>query len=271
MASLLPTTRHQRQPHLGLPPSTVSHCHQSNGQTERLNQEITKFLCTYCHHNQSDWSRFLPWAEYAQNSILKPSTNLTPFQCVLGYQHPLFPWSGEPSEVPAVNDWLQRSEAVWDQAHVHLQRAVNQTKRQADRRRRPGPTYSPGQWVWLSTRDLRLRLPCKKLSPSGPRSEEEEANPDPPPITVGGEEAFLVRTLLDSRRQRGRIQYLVDWEGYGPEERSWVGAEDILDHNLTSEFHRTHPEKPAPPTSRSTPASIMSSLQEPLTGGEALS
>ncbi len=35
----------------------------------------------------------------------------------------------------------------------------------ADHRRREGPEYTPGQWVWLSTRDLRLRLPSKKLSP----------------------------------------------------------------------------------------------------------
>ncbi len=42
---------------------------QSNGQVERLNQEITRFLRSYCHQNQNDWSRFLLWAEYAQNSL----------------------------------------------------------------------------------------------------------------------------------------------------------------------------------------------------------
>ncbi len=62
------------------------------------------------------------WAEYAQNSLRKPSTGLTPFQCILGYQPPLFPWSGEPSNVPAVDDWIQRSEEIWNQAHHHLQR-----------------------------------------------------------------------------------------------------------------------------------------------------
>ncbi len=138
---------------------------QSNGQVERLNQELTRFLRSYCHRNQADWSRFLLWAEYAQNSLCKPATGLTPFKCVLGFQPPLFPWSGEPSELPAVDSWLQRSEETWNEAHVHLQRAIRRTREQADRRRRANPNYRPGQWVWLSTRDLRLRLPCKKLSP----------------------------------------------------------------------------------------------------------
>ncbi|KAL0161744.1 hypothetical protein M9458_045469, partial [Cirrhinus mrigala] len=47
---------------------------QSNGQSERLNQEIIRFLRSYCHKNQADWSRYLMWAEYAQNSLVKPAT-----------------------------------------------------------------------------------------------------------------------------------------------------------------------------------------------------
>ncbi len=255
---------------------------------ERLNQELTRFLRSYCHRNQLDWSRYLLWAEYAQNSIRKPSTGITPFQCVLGFQPPLFPWSGEPSELSAVNSWLQRSEETWNEAHVHLQRAVHRTREQANRHRRANPNYQPGQWVWLSTRDLRLRLPCKKLSPryvgpfkiirqitpvsfrlalpahyrisptfhvsllkpaGGPRGEEvqdEAGDQRAPPIIVDSQEAYQVREILDSRRRGRFLQYLIDWEGYGPDERSWVNAEDILDPSLTTDYHRDHPDRPAP-------------------------
>ncbi len=177
----------------------------------------------------------------------------------------------EPSKLPSVTDWLQQSEEVWGRSHTHLLHAVRRQEQQANRHRCPNPEYTPAHWVWLSTKDLRLRLPCKKLSPryvgpfkisrqisfhlelpsnyrisptfhvsllkpaGGPRRETEEgARPQTPlPFLVDGEEAYRVHELLDSRRQGGTLQYLVDWEGFGPEERSWVNTGDILDLTLT--------------------------------------
>ncbi len=124
---------------------------QTNGQTERKIQELGRYLRAYCQKDQHSWSRFLPWAEYAQNFLRQNSTRLTPFQCMLGYQPPLFPWTGEPSEVPAVDHWFRASERAWDLAHIHLQQAVRRHKSFADARRAPAPVYHPGDQAWLST------------------------------------------------------------------------------------------------------------------------
>ncbi|KAL0182072.1 hypothetical protein M9458_021447, partial [Cirrhinus mrigala] len=61
---------------------------QTNGQTERKIQDLGCYLWAYCH-------------EDARNSLCQDTTGLTPFQCVLGYQPPLFPWMEKPSNVPA--------------------------------------------------------------------------------------------------------------------------------------------------------------------------
>ncbi|KAI4899248.1 hypothetical protein NFI96_022015 [Prochilodus magdalenae] len=272
---------------LGVSVSLTSGYHpQANGQCERMNQELGKFLRVYCHENQNDWSAYLPWAEMAQNSLVSSTTSLTPFQCMLGYQPPLMPWSAQSSDVPSVEHWMRRSEEVWEQTHQRIENVLRKHKHYADRRRGDTPSYNPGDRVWLSTRDFRLTEGSRKLMPKyigpfkilnkindvtyklelpaqyrvcssfhvsllkpvvpGPLDAASPEATPPPPVLVEGAPVYAVRRLLDSRRRRGALQYLVDWEGFGPEERSWVPAADVLDPALITDFHNRHPSRPAP-------------------------
>lgn len=61
----------------------------------------------------------------------------------------------------------------------------------------------------------------------------------PPPLDVT-QQIYRVELILDSRGRGGRLEHLVDWERYGPEQQSWVARDDILDPTLLRDFHSSH-------------------------------
>ncbi|CAJ0966428.1 unnamed protein product [Ranitomeya imitator] len=134
--------------------------------------------------------------------------------------------------------------------------------------------------VWLSSRNLRLKIPSKKLGPKfvGPfkvvqvvnsaavrldipsswrinsvfhvsllkkvDTPDKEVMPTVPPVDEDGE--FEISRILDSRWHRGRLQHLVSWKGFSLEDNSWVKAEDVLASRLIKAFHRRFPNKARP-------------------------
>ncbi len=59
----------------------------------------------------------------------------------------------------------------------------------------------------------------------------------PPPEIIEEPTVYQVREILDSRQRGGHLEYLIDWEGYGPEERSWVTLDGVLDPSLLTDYH----------------------------------
>ncbi len=245
--------------------------------TERANQDLERVLRCLVTQNPTSWCQQLSWVEYAHNSLPVSSTGLSPFECSLGYQPPLFPSMESEVAVPSAHAFVQRCHRTWTRARETLLRVGACTKAKADRHRLKPPVYVVGQKVWLSTKNIPLRSVYNKLASKfiGPFPVTKIISPvtvrlklppayrrihpvfhvskikpvfrahlnpptpvPPPPRLVDGEPTYSVNRILDSRRRGRGFQYLVDWEGYGPEERSWVPARDILDHSLIDDYNQ---------------------------------
>ena len=278
---------------LGATSSLSSGFHpQSNGQSERANQQMEAALRCITHASPTSWSTQLPWVEYANNTLVNASMGLPPCMASLGYQPPLFPELEEEIAVPSVQTHLRRCRRIWTRTRSALIHASSRSQIQANKHHLPAPQYAPGQRVWLRAKDLPLKGAPPKLSPHfiGPLEIERIINPcavrlrlppslrvhptfhvshikpvstsplsptvppPPPPRVKDNHPAWTVHLFLDVQHRGRGHQYLVDWEGYGPEERSWVPRNRILDPSLIRTFtvitrpaHLGYPTRGFPP------------------------
>jgi len=53
---------------------------QTNGQTEKMNQELEQYLCMFIDHCQEQWPEWLGMAEFAYNNKVHIGTKVSPFQ-----------------------------------------------------------------------------------------------------------------------------------------------------------------------------------------------
>ncbi|XP_047233464.1 uncharacterized protein LOC124875376 [Girardinichthys multiradiatus] len=204
------------------------------------------------------------------------------FEVSLGYQ----PSDEREITVTSARQHIRRNKRIWNAATKALHRTAAQNKRFADRRSVSALTYHPGQQVWLSTRDVPLKSLSRKLSPRfiGPYSIESlvgpasvrlrlpvsfrihpvfhvsqikpvqtrtlcpPAVPPPAPRDFQGHPAYSVHRIVASRRRGRGWQYLVDWEGYGPEDRSWVPRSFILDPMLVRDYWDSQAGSSRPPS-----------------------
>ncbi|CDJ65420.1 LOW QUALITY PROTEIN: hypothetical protein ENH_00004720 [Eimeria necatrix] len=57
---------------------------QSDGQTERVNRTLEQMLRTYIQSDEREWERLLPALEFAYNMTSHSSTELFPFEVMVG-------------------------------------------------------------------------------------------------------------------------------------------------------------------------------------------
>ena len=63
--------------------STAYHS-QTDGQTERINQELEQYLRVFINHRQKQWPNWLGMVEFAYNNKIHAVTKILPFKANYG-------------------------------------------------------------------------------------------------------------------------------------------------------------------------------------------
>ena len=234
---------------------------QTDGQTERMNRTIEQMLRMFVNSAHDDWDVFLPMVEFAYNNASQDSTGETPFVLNTGQHPltPARRRGEGRSQGPSSKTLRVRMQSLHEEARKCLLGAQARQKAYADKGRRE-QVFGVGQKVLLSTKFLTLQVPgAKKLWPRwiGPYEIIAQVGPvayklrlpanmkchdvfhvsllaeykatgtvqPPPPELLSDQLEYQVDRVLQHReRKTGRRvkrEYLISWEGYGPDHNTW--------------------------------------------------
>ncbi|SJL12751.1 uncharacterized protein ARMOST_16182 [Armillaria ostoyae] len=138
---------------------------QTDGQTERVNQEIEKYLRIFVNFKQMDWPEWLPLAAFQHNNRIHSATGKSPFFVNFGRNPRIAPDSHSHTmlRTPASEEFKTTMKLIHDETKVALEKAATQMKNQYDKRKKAAIEYQTGDKVWLDTTNLHLARPKKKL------------------------------------------------------------------------------------------------------------
>ena len=80
---------------------------QTDGETERLNQEIETYLRIFCGSHPETWTDHIPMAEFVHNHHPHSTTDRSPFYLMLGYEPQAIPSIIETTHLSALEDRLR--------------------------------------------------------------------------------------------------------------------------------------------------------------------
>jgi len=90
---------------------------QTDGQTERINQELDQFLRLFVNERQNDWYDLLPIAEFQHNNHVHSTTQQPPFLLDTGrIPHMGFEPSQAPFRLETVNKFTERMKSAMEEA-----------------------------------------------------------------------------------------------------------------------------------------------------------
>ena len=127
---------------------------QTNGQMERMNQELEQYLRFFVDHRQKDWPEWLVTAEFAINNKAYLTTKVSPF--IINYSRELRMGVNlrRKGKMEKVMEFAERMWKIQEEAGAVLTKAQEEMKRQTDRGRKEVEKWKVGNRVMLSMKDL---------------------------------------------------------------------------------------------------------------------
>jgi hypothetical protein len=201
------------------------------------------------NYQQDTWLDLLSQAKFAYNNITHASIGISPFFANNGF-HPKFNFEIPGDSVnPSVEERATRLGQVQQNLMAKLKLTQEWQKKQVDHRHKDHPNSKVGDKVWLLRKNITTTRPCAKLDYKrlGPFKiakligvvacqlelppqfkihnvfhvsllKPYHENPIPErhqkplaPVEIEGQEEFEVQEVLDSKKIRGKLMYLVFW------------------------------------------------------------
>lgn len=144
---------------------------QTDGATERANQEVQTYLRAYVSYTQHDWADYLPAAQLAiNNRNVMALGGVSPFFACHGYHVNAIQNVDQGSIIPTstgkerAESFVNRLNEITTFMQAAMAAVQERYKESADRKRQPAPRYNVGDKVWLLLKNIKLDgQPSKKL------------------------------------------------------------------------------------------------------------
>jgi len=135
---------------------------QTDGQTERINQELEQYLRVFIDNRQEQWPNQLEIVEFAYNNKIHAATKILPFKANYG-QDPRMGFEGRRKRrYEAAERFVERIKKIQEKAKTVLGKVQEEMKKFANRRRREEKKYKVGDLVLLSMKNLKWQMKGKR-------------------------------------------------------------------------------------------------------------
>jgi len=149
----------------------IAYHSQTDDQSERVNQNVERYLRFFCSYMQNDWFKWLFMVEFVDNNALSSATSLTPFFMNKSF-HPRMSFDPDIIEYESTRERLQtaRTEDISDHmnktltfAREALAKTREQMVNQANKHRKK-VNYKTESKMFLNGRNIVTARPSKKLN-----------------------------------------------------------------------------------------------------------